>query len=260
MKELAKGKYVHANKLIRQHVSSSNPADRRETPLVHGLSIVSTSHRPKLRTVESSHDWFEVMFSSVLPAMVMLVQNSTSVEEAKSHATTLQQHVCYSLYAVHLFRQHSSSSFAQIFKYLETHRQVSINQSTNVAVPDLQTLQALHHSLMSFTSTHNNNNNNSSNNNRKQLSSSSTSMSSSSSSSLSTAPFASPSSGGSRYGGAKSKFPFEHCGKFNSREGCNYENCKRPHICRECKSDKHSKTTCPKFNTSKNFGAHVKPS
>ena len=148
MKELERGNFVHFNKLIRQLALSSNPADnRRETKLGDDL-VLSSSHRPKTRTVDSQLDWFEVCFSSVMPSMAQQIISAESITDAQTLATTLQQHICYALHAVTLFRQHPSSSFSQVFKYLESHRETSVTQQSNVAVPNALLLQNLHQRIM----------------------------------------------------------------------------------------------------------------
>jgi hypothetical protein len=103
------------HKLIRQPVLSSNPADRQhETKLADGV-IISHAKRPKTRSVDSQLDWYEVIHSSILPSMAQRILESSSLDDAKTIATTLQQHICYVLHAVTLFRQHPHS-FAQVFK------------------------------------------------------------------------------------------------------------------------------------------------
>ena len=231
MKELEKGNFVHFNKLIRQLALSSNPVDNRhETRIGDGL-VLSSSHRPKLRHVDNSLDWFEVCFSSIMPSMAQQIMTSTSITDAHTIATTLQQHICYALHAVTLFRQ-NPASFSHVFKYLESHRETSVNQRLNVAEPNALLLQKLHQCIMSASN---------SSNSRSSSSSSSAFSNSSSSSSSSTA---SHSSGSGRN---KTNYGFVHCGNFNSRGGCKLSNCKYPHICRECKSLTHNKTTCPAF-------------
>src|SRR4051794_33381720 len=147
--------------------------------------------------------------------------------DAQTLATTLQQHICYALHAVTLFRQHPSS-FSQVFKYLESHRETSVTQQSNVAVPNALLLQNLHQRIMSHqnsSATH------------------SHSRSTASSASLPSTAAASPSNARSN-----KKYASDHCGNFNSREGCKYGSaCNKPHICRECKSAAHNKTTCPVF-------------
>jgi hypothetical protein len=139
------------HKLIRQPVLSSNPADRQhETKLADGV-IISHAKRPKTRIVESQLDWYEVIHSSILPSMAQRILESSSLEDAKIIATTLQQHICYVLHAVTLFRQHPHS-FAQVFKYLESHREQCITQQVSVAKPDALTLQRLQHNVMSHHS------------------------------------------------------------------------------------------------------------
>jgi len=232
MKELEKGNFVHFNKLIRQLALSSNPVDNQHETRIGDSFVLSSSHRPKLRHVDNSLDWFEVCFSSIMPSMAQQIMTSTSITDAHTIATTLQQHICYALHAVTLFRQ-NPTSFSHVFKYLESHRETSVNQHLNVAEPNALLLQKLHQCIMSASN---------SSNSRSSSSSSSAFSNSSSSSSSSKA---SHSSGSGRRN--KTDYGFVHCGNFNSREGCKLTNCKYPHICRECKSAAHNKTTCPAF-------------
>ncbi|MBS1652408.1 MAG: hypothetical protein JSU07_10395 [Bacteroidetes bacterium] len=228
------------NKLIRQPVLSSNPADRRyETKLADGV-IISHAKRPKTRIVESQLDWYEVIHSSILPSMAQRILESSSLDDVKIIATTLQQHICYVLHAVTMFRQYPQS-FAQVFKYLESHREQCITRQANVAQPDALTLQRLQQNIMSHHSS-----------SSASLSSSNTSNRSSTASSFSSSTSSKASSGstssGSRGNRSRSQHDFAHCGNFNSRAGCNFGNdCKYPHICRECRSAEHSKTVCPLF-------------
>ena len=236
MKELERGNFIHFNNLIRQLTLSSNPVDNRhETKIGDGL-VLSSSHRPKLRRVENSLDWFEVCFSSIMPSMAQQIVSSTSITDAHTIATTLQQHICYALHAVTLFRQ-NPAAFSHVFKYLESHRETSVN----VAEPNPLMLQKLYQCIM-----------NASNSSNSRSSSSAFSNSSSSSSSSKA-----HSSGSGK--NSKRKYDFAHCGQFNSREGCKHINCKFPHICRECKSAAHSKPTCPKYKSAQEAEAKSKP-
>jgi hypothetical protein len=168
--------------------------------------------------------------------MAQRILESSSLDDAKTIATTLQQHICYVLHAVTLFRQHPYS-FTQVFRYLEAHREQCITQQVNVAQPDALTLQRLQHNVMSHHS---------SSSSTSNVSNRSTSSSFSSHHALPKTSSGSTSS--SRGNRTKSQHDFAHCGNFNSRAGCSFgAECKYPHICRECKSSEHSKTICPVF-------------
>jgi hypothetical protein len=226
LRNLAAGMYVHCNDLIRQYNSSSNPADRRETRI--GDHLFVSSQRPRSRTVDTQLDWFEVMLSSIFPFQVQQLESASSLNEAHALAKTLQQYVCYSLHAVTLFRHHPAS-FAHVLKYLESHREQCVSQNTDIAQPNALTLQSLHQTIMKQQTF------NVSSNNRPSSSSASSSSSTSSSSAKSS-------------GGKNRNKTVSECGQFNSRKGCQFgASCKYPHICRECKSVEHNKTTCPIF-------------
>lgn len=236
LKELAEGTtFIHMNKLIRQPIMSSHVDDRHETKLAEGI-IVTQVKRPKTRQVDNQTDWYEVMHSSILPSMAQRILESSSLDDAKAIATTLQQHICYVLRAISLFRE-NSHSFTQVFGYLESHREQCIKYNQNIAQPDTLTLQEFQHNVLIQKQ-----------NNVSASKSHSSSRGAPSTLSLSSKP-SSGSSSTSSHGSRKKQqqYGFLHCGKFNSRNGCDYVNCTYPHICRECQSDQHNKTACPIF-------------
>ena len=147
MKELEKGNFVHFNKLIRQLALSSNPADnRRETRL--GDDLV-----PLHLIVQKLELLIHNLIGSKFIFLPFCLQWHNKLYQlihydAQTLATTLQQHICYALHAVTLFRQHPSS-FSQVFKYLESHRETLVTQQSNVAVPNALLLQNLHQRIMS---------------------------------------------------------------------------------------------------------------
>ena len=180
---LQKGIFVHIYDLIRQPRLSSNPLENRtETKIGDNLFLSDTATKKK-RTVKDHLDYFEVLFSSILPAQTQLIQQSTSVDNAIHHATILQKMICYALFSVVYFRKYQ---FNSVLKYLEAHREAQLPTNDNIDIPDIIKMhQMLSQPLLSNTSI--SHNNNQTYNNHASSSSSSSSSPSSSSSNSTTA-------------------------------------------------------------------------
>ena len=105
IKKLLQGKYVTLDKLFRQAQDMrSARVSRHSVVLAKGLQL-QTEAPPPRRYVNNEHDWCEVMFSSILPALSQSVLSSTTITDAHTAATKLQQHLCYCLAAITYFIQ-----------------------------------------------------------------------------------------------------------------------------------------------------------
>ncbi len=233
LKLLAEGTYIAMHKLIRPYVPSSN-TEQVQVELGTGTDLfVLHTPKPKTRSIHTPLDWFEVMCSSVLPALTQRVLESTTHQDALALATTLQQHICYALHAVSLFRQYPDK-FALVFKYLEAHRDacMRVTPHLNVAEPNAHLKQDMHQSIVAALS----------NSNSNQRSSTSNSNSSS------TKTKKSSSSNNNTHKSKTSTNTHNDCGDFNSFKGCSRGTaCKFAHTCRHCKAADHGKTSCVAF-------------
>lgn len=224
VKKLLKGKYVHIDSLIRQPQSSKNPNESKHiSNLGNGVSLHTSSSKSS-RVVKEPLDWFEAMLSSMLPVQVRLASQASTLDEAKTALVSVERYICYSLAAITYFRKYT---FDDAKKYLESHRRSCIETGTNLSEPDILQLTQLTpyvaspQSMLQNTRPHGmivgNQSNNSNNHGRGQR---------------------------SKHGKPYNK---QDCGKFNSRDGCSYENCIFDHVCRHCGSKEHGKSSCPKF-------------
>ena len=221
--------------------TTSDPSiTKHDTSLGGGITI-STTPRAKTRVVTQSLDWFEVMFSSILPAQAQVVLQSTTLTEAHDAAALLQQYICYSLAATVYFRKYP---FHTANQYLEAHRQTCMARTVNnIAVPDILMLSNLptqsnnsssamsinrHTNNSSSSSSHTHTNNNSNYNSANRSGGSSA-----------------PASG--------------ICGFYNSHKGCNIVSCIYRHVCKQCASAAHGKTTCPQFTPAQGKNSKPKP-
>lgn len=227
---------MHMHDLIRQPRSSTNPLDRNEHRLTNNIVISTRSARAR-RLVETSNDWFEVMFSSILPIQAYIIQQSNTLEAAQQAAANLQNLFSFCLNAINLFKQYP---FQPSSKYLESHRETCTNASStnNIAVPNVQKIQQIIHSVV-----------------YSNLSATTTPTRSSSAPTASSYTYSnrSPSNNNnnnrnnkSDNNAKKSYSPADGiCGKYNSFNGCKDTNCSFSHHCRECKQPGHSKPRCP---------------
>jgi hypothetical protein len=217
--KLQKGMYVHIYDLIRQPRLSSNPLENRsETQIADGIFLSDTTSKKK-RTVNNPLDYFEVLFSSILPVQTQLVQQAPTLAHAKQHADTLQKLMCFALSAVVNFRRYT---FIPVLKYLEAHRETNLPSNENI---DVQDINKFH--LMVVSNQHIN-----------QPAPSHSSDGRSSSSSTTSNP----------HGRRQKGFPKDDsCGNFNSKLGCKLATCAYLHVCRLCRATSHGKPGCPKF-------------
>jgi hypothetical protein len=197
-----------------------------EVQLGGGIHL-TTKPLERRRTVTEPLDWIEAYLSSVLPVWALKVQQATTLEEARTASTSLQQHITFALGATVIFRR--AGTFSNALKYLESHRQECTGKAnSNIAVPDTIKLTTLMHDAVSAAVRNANSN-----------SSSSSSSESSSSAHNANNRRATKPSGNKPADGS--------CGLFNSHAGCTTTTCTYRHECRICKSSEHGKPKCPQF-------------
>ena len=231
IKDLLKGKYIPINKLIRQpqEAASTDPHVITQLDSQHAITKLG---RSKTRTVTEHIDWFEAYVSSVLPAQTRLVRQATTVAAAHSAANAVQNHLCFVLAAVRMFRDHDVPT---ALRYLESHREECHRQSTNIAEPNL--LKLVNTSLGSHGVA-------AARQHHVVARHGGGSSSSSSSSSSSAA--------------ARPKLPADGtCGRYNSWNGCSTDKCPYRHSCRTCKSEAHGQTACPTWQQQRDKGSNA---
>jgi hypothetical protein len=122
--------------------------------------------------VKDKDDWFEMMLSVLLPFLLQQVSASSSIEDARSHATTMSEHIHYALFAHSYFKKYPHA-FSQVFQYLESHREACINNQTTINLHNALVLNQMTTNIISERNSHStsnsstprtNNNNNNNNN------------------------------------------------------------------------------------------------
>ena len=244
LKALAAGKYITMPKLIRPYLPASH-AESVQVEVAPNV-FLSQTPKPKNRSITTPLDWFEVMFSSILPSQAQRILDSSTHDDALKLATTLQQHICYALHAIPFFRTYPNH-FSYVFKYLEAHRTACMNASPqlNIAVPDTHLKQDMHQSIFASTNTNTNTNNRSSTSNSHSSSSHKKSHQQSRFSNNTNT--------------SKTATTHNDCGDFNSFKGCSRGTaCKYAHTCRHCKSADHGKTSCAGFKSTQDSKKQLK--
>ena len=147
-------KFISLNTLIRKKVLHSHHSEKNN----------------EKRLVENSLDFFEVLFSSLLPSMVQqiiqlsssdidnnnnnnnnnhinihnIIPNNSSMNSINEISTKLQQYICFSLHSIILFK---TFDFQTVFNYLEAHRRASIERKQNISEPDSRMINEMYNKL-----------------------------------------------------------------------------------------------------------------
>ena len=243
LKALAAGKYITMPKLIRPYLPTSH-AESVQVEVAPNV-FLSQTPKPKNRSITTPLDWFEVMFSSILPSQAQRILDSSTHDDALKLATTLQQHICYALHAIPFFRTYPNH-FSYVFKYLEAHRTACMNASPqlNIAVPDTHLKQDMHQSIFASNTNTNTNNRSSISNSHSSSSHKKSHQQSRFSNNTNT---------------SKTATTHNDCGDFNSFKGCSRGTaCKYAHTCRHCKSADHGKTSCAGFKSTQDSKKQLK--
>ena len=81
------------------------------------------------------------MLSVLLPAQTLIIQQSTSLDDAHAAAASMQRMLAFALYGQGYFKQFA---FNTTFKYLESHREACTNDtSRDLSAPDIVKLQSM---------------------------------------------------------------------------------------------------------------------